>query len=136
VRTHAYRIVDADIAGLNPDVVLEAVLAAALGSGEGTTPRRAEGAPMRLELNHDPEAAEQIRGLQERDGYVSDISLALRYRPDLFGKPFSELLQEVMKGPSGMDGGGTGALCRLRVGPQSVSLLNGSPRRGRVVRLR
>ena len=32
--------------------------------------------------------------------YVSDISLALRYRPELFGEPFSELLQQVMKGPS------------------------------------
>ena len=34
VRTHAYRIVDADVAGLDPEVVFEAVLAAALGSGE------------------------------------------------------------------------------------------------------
>jgi hypothetical protein len=34
VRSHAYRIVDADVAGLDPDVVFEAVLAAALGSGE------------------------------------------------------------------------------------------------------
>jgi hypothetical protein len=34
VRRHAYRIVDADVAGLDPDVVFEAVLAAALGSGE------------------------------------------------------------------------------------------------------
>jgi hypothetical protein len=34
VRAHAYRIVDADLAGLDPDVVFEAVLAAALGSGE------------------------------------------------------------------------------------------------------
>jgi hypothetical protein len=55
---------------------------------------------MRLALEHAPEALEQIRGLQERDGYVSDISLALRYRPELFGRPFGELLQEVMKGPS------------------------------------
>jgi hypothetical protein len=39
-------------------------------------------------------------GLPERDGYVSDISLALRYRPELFGRPFGELLQQVMKGPS------------------------------------
>lgn len=31
VRRHAYRIVDADVAGLEPDVVVEASLAAALG---------------------------------------------------------------------------------------------------------
>jgi hypothetical protein len=34
VRTHAYRIVDGDVDGLDTDVVFEAVLAAALGSGE------------------------------------------------------------------------------------------------------
>jgi hypothetical protein len=55
---------------------------------------------VRLELTHDAAAAAQIQELEARDGYVSDISLALRYRPDLFGKPYSELLQEVMKGPS------------------------------------
>ena len=55
---------------------------------------------MRLALQHEPEMAAEIARLQERDGYVSDISLALRYRPELFGRPFSELLQEVMKGPS------------------------------------
>jgi hypothetical protein len=31
VRRHAYRIVDADVEGLDPDVVVEAALAAALG---------------------------------------------------------------------------------------------------------
>ena len=55
---------------------------------------------MRLALQHEPEMAAEIERLRERDGYVSDISLALRYRPGLFGRPFSELLQEVMKGPS------------------------------------
>jgi hypothetical protein len=55
---------------------------------------------VRLTLRHDPEIAAEIERLRERDGYVSDISLALRYRPELFGRPFSELLQEVMKGPS------------------------------------
>ena len=55
---------------------------------------------MRLELRHDPEMAAEIEQLRELDGYVSDISLALRYRTELFGRPFSELLQEVMKGPS------------------------------------
>jgi hypothetical protein len=34
VREHAYRIVDGDVEGLDTDVVFEAVLAAALGSGE------------------------------------------------------------------------------------------------------
>jgi hypothetical protein len=55
---------------------------------------------MRLELKHSPEMQEQLDVLQERDGYVSDISFALRYRPELFGRPFGELLQDVMKGPS------------------------------------
>lgn len=55
---------------------------------------------MRLDLQHQPEMAAEIEELRERDGYVSDISLALRYRPELFGRPYSELLQEVMKGPS------------------------------------
>jgi hypothetical protein len=34
VREHAYRIVDADVEGLNVDVVVETVLAAALGEGD------------------------------------------------------------------------------------------------------
>ncbi len=55
---------------------------------------------MRLALEHAPEAAAQIAELQARDGYVSDISVALRYRGELFGSPFSELLQQVMKGRS------------------------------------
>ncbi len=55
---------------------------------------------MRIALQHAPQAVAQISDLRERDGYVSDISLALRYRPELFGARFSALLQEVMKGPS------------------------------------
>jgi hypothetical protein len=55
---------------------------------------------MRLTLTHDAESAQEIHELEKRDGYVSDISRALRYRPDLFGRPFGELLQEVMKRPS------------------------------------
>jgi len=55
---------------------------------------------MRIALDHSPEARAQIATLQERDGYVSDISLALRYRPELFGAPVSAYFQEVMKKPS------------------------------------
>jgi hypothetical protein len=32
--------------------------------------------------------------------YLSDIGQALQYRRELFGGPFSELLQQVMRGPS------------------------------------
>jgi hypothetical protein len=42
----------------------------------------------------------QVAALEARDGYVSDISRALRYRPELFGEPFQQLLQDAMKGPS------------------------------------
>lgn len=53
-----------------------------------------------LETGHTPPVAAQIAEERERNGYVSDIGLALRYRPELFGAPFSELLQQVMRGPS------------------------------------
>jgi hypothetical protein len=55
---------------------------------------------VRVLLPYSQEARAQIAALQERDGYVSDISLALRYRPELFGEPISAYFQEVMKGPS------------------------------------
>ena len=55
---------------------------------------------MRVELSHTTEMAARVAELQERDGYVSDISLALRHRPELFGEPISAYFQEVMKGPS------------------------------------
>jgi hypothetical protein len=42
----------------------------------------------------------EVAALEARDGYVSDISRALRYRPELFGEQFQQLLQDVMKGPS------------------------------------
>lgn len=55
---------------------------------------------MRLELPHTRQMRERIAELQERDGYVSDISLAIRYRPERFGEPISAYFQAVMKGPS------------------------------------
>jgi hypothetical protein len=83
---------------------------------------------MRLELRHSPEAAAEIERLREDDGYVSDSSVALRYRPELVGRPFCELLQEVMRGALGVDGGRTRAVRRLRLGTQPVPVLNGVPR--------
>ncbi|HKI91196.1 MAG TPA: hypothetical protein VJ986_02750 [Gaiellaceae bacterium] len=52
-----------------------------------------------IEYGHTGPEAEQVAAMRAQ-GYVSDIALALRYRPELFGRPFSELLQDVMKGPS------------------------------------
>ena len=36
----------------------------------------------------------------DADGFVSDVRCMLGYRPELFGRPFSEALQDVMRGPS------------------------------------
>ena len=35
-----------------------------------------------------------------RDGFVSDVLRMLEHRPELFGRPFSEALQDVMRGRS------------------------------------
>ena len=34
------------------------------------------------------------------DEFVSDVRRMLTHRPELFGRPFSEALQDVMRGPS------------------------------------
>jgi len=34
------------------------------------------------------------------EGFVSDVVCMLGHRPELFGRPFSEALQQVMRGPS------------------------------------
>ena len=36
----------------------------------------------------------------DADGFVSDVRRVLSYREELFGRPFSEALQDVMRGPS------------------------------------
>jgi hypothetical protein len=42
----------------------------------------------------------ELETMRDADGYVSDIGQALQYRPALFGGPFSDLCQELMRGPS------------------------------------
>jgi hypothetical protein len=42
----------------------------------------------------------QLETMRDAGYYVSDIGQALQYRPQLFGGPFSELLQTMMRGPS------------------------------------
>jgi hypothetical protein len=50
-----------------------------------------------LESGHREPEASQIRAVLETGGYVSDIGRALRYRPELFGLPFSVFLQKLMR---------------------------------------
>jgi hypothetical protein len=42
----------------------------------------------------------ELETMRDADVYVSDIGQALQYRPELFGAPFSELLQRVMRSDS------------------------------------
>lgn len=41
-----------------------------------------------------------LETMRDAGFYVSDIGQALQYRPELFGGPFSELLETMMRGPS------------------------------------
>jgi hypothetical protein len=43
---------------------------------------------------------ERLETMRDAGVYVSDIGQALQYRPELFGGPFSDLLQTMMRGPS------------------------------------
>ena len=42
----------------------------------------------------------ELETMRDAGFYVSDIGQALQYRRELFGGPFSELLQTMMRGPS------------------------------------
>jgi hypothetical protein len=42
----------------------------------------------------------ELETMRDAGVYVSDIGQALQYRPELFGGPFSALLQTMMRGPS------------------------------------
>ena len=42
----------------------------------------------------------ELETARDLERHVSDIGQALQYRRELFGGPFSELLQDVMRGPS------------------------------------
>ena len=53
-----------------------------------------------LREGHPPEVKAELERLQAENGFVSDVLRMLKYRPELFGEPFSEALQDVMRGPS------------------------------------
>jgi hypothetical protein len=53
-----------------------------------------------LEHGHPPDVKAELERARAENGFVSDVVMMLTYRPELFGRPFSEALQDVMRGPS------------------------------------
>jgi hypothetical protein len=53
-----------------------------------------------LEQGHPPEVRAELERARAENGFVSEVMLMLTYRPELFGRPFSEALQDVMRGES------------------------------------
>ena len=101
VRTHAYRIVDARRRGARRR------RRARSGARRGARPRRAarrargaEGDRMRLELQHDAETPSRSRAPGARRLRLGHLAARSATGRSSSAQPFSELLQEVMKGPS------------------------------------
>jgi hypothetical protein len=54
-----------------------------------------------LDRGHAPAEAAMLAEIRERSGAEPlGVVKTLLYRPDLFGRPFSEALHEAMRGPS------------------------------------
>lgn len=59
-----------------------------------------------LESGHDVQEAIVLRFIREqRDMEPPDVLKTLHYRPDLFGRPFSDTLDLAMRGPSDWSAG-------------------------------
>jgi hypothetical protein len=54
-----------------------------------------------LEDGHDPVEAEMLNFMRaQRGAEPPDVLKTLHYRPELFGRPFSDALESAMHGPS------------------------------------
>ena len=108
MRTRAYTVTDADVealeqAGLSEDEIFEATVTVGSTKGCAGWTRRARGSSEALRRRQRSRAGtgraarriREIRG-QEPVGVVK----TLLYRPEIFGRPFSNALDDVMRGPS------------------------------------
>jgi hypothetical protein len=53
-----------------------------------------------LEQGHPEDVKAELERARAENGFVSEVMMMLMYRPELFGRPFSEALQDVMRGES------------------------------------
>jgi hypothetical protein len=54
-----------------------------------------------LENGHEPGEASVLDAIRERRGAEPpDVLKTLHYRPEIFGRPYSEALDQAMRGPS------------------------------------
>jgi hypothetical protein len=59
-----------------------------------------------LESGHDPREAQVLDAIRERRGAEPpDVLKTLHYRPELFGRPYSDVLDRAMRGPSDWSAG-------------------------------
>jgi hypothetical protein len=59
-----------------------------------------------LEAGHDPQEARILDAMRAQRGTEPpDVLKTLHYRPDLFGRPFSDTLEPAMHGPSDWSAG-------------------------------
>ena len=92
VRLYAYKVTDRDVdelkvAGITEDEIFEHTVSAAVAAGLERVDAGA--GELRQRLGREP----------------SGVLLTLYYRPDLFGRPFSDALDLAMRGPSDWSAG-------------------------------
>jgi hypothetical protein len=59
-----------------------------------------------LESGHDPREAQVLDAIRERRGAEPpDVLKTLHYRPELFGRPYSDVLDRAMRGSSDWSAG-------------------------------
>jgi hypothetical protein len=59
-----------------------------------------------VDVGHEPAEAAMLAAIRERSGAEPlGVVKTLLYRPELFGRPFSEELDRVMRGPSDWSAG-------------------------------
>ncbi len=114
VHEHAYRITDGDVEALKQVGARRGRDLRAHGGGgarRGPAPARAGGGGDRMRLavvdaGHAPDEAAVLAQIRARTGGEPlGVVKTLLYRPELFGRPFSDALDRVMRGPSDWSSG-------------------------------